>query len=71
MSSNYYCALLKLCSKARDQTQAKKLHCHIIKALVNPETFLLNNLIITYGKVGNIEYARHVFDEIPHPNLYI
>ena len=70
MSSNYYCALLKLCSKARDQTQAKKLHCHIIKALVNPETFLLNNLIITYGKLGNIEYARHVFDEIPHPNLF-
>ncbi|KAK7821528.1 putative pentatricopeptide repeat-containing protein [Quercus suber] len=56
--------------KARDQTQAKKLHCHIIKALVNPETFLLNNLIITYGKLGNIEYARHVFDEIPHPNLF-
>ncbi|KAB1206097.1 hypothetical protein CJ030_MR7G006001 [Morella rubra] len=69
-SSSYYCALLKLCSEARNQSQVKKLHCHFIKTLSDPETFLLNNLISTYSKLGNVEYARRVFDQVPHPNLF-
>jgi pentatricopeptide repeat protein len=69
-SSNYYCALLKLCSEARNGTHAKKLHCNIIKALTDPETFLSNNLMNTYSKLGNIEYARRVFDQMPHLNLF-
>ncbi|KAJ6772117.1 hypothetical protein OIU74_018373 [Salix koriyanagi] len=69
-SSNYYSSLLRLCCETRNLTQAKKLHCLIIKSLENPETFLYNNLINVYGKVGNITYARHVFDKIPQPNSF-
>ncbi|KAM0983721.1 hypothetical protein ACFX2C_011229 [Malus domestica] len=69
-SSNYYCNLLKLCSQAGSHAQAKKLHCHIIKTVTNPETFLLNNLVTTYGRLGNLSYARHVFDQIPHRTLF-
>ncbi|KAF5445785.1 hypothetical protein F2P56_034809 [Juglans regia] len=69
-SSNYYCALLKLCSDSRNQIQTKKLHCHIIKTLTDIETFLSNNLINTYSKLGNIKYARRMFDQIPHPNEF-
>ncbi|KAK2976378.1 hypothetical protein RJ640_008088 [Escallonia rubra] len=69
-TSNYYCSLLKLCCESHSQTQAKKLHCLIIKTLINTETFLLNNLISTYHKLGNLTYARHVFDKIPRPNLF-
>uniref|UniRef100_A0A6N2N185 Uncharacterized protein n=1 Tax=Salix viminalis TaxID=40686 RepID=A0A6N2N185_SALVM len=69
-SSNYYSSLLRLCCETRNLTQAKKLHCLIIKSLENPETFLYNNLINAYGKVGNITYARHVFDKIPQPNSF-
>lgn len=70
LTSNYYCALLKHCCEARNLTQVKKLHCHIIKTLKTPETFLLNNLISTYGKLGNIIYAKQVFDQMHEPNLF-
>ncbi|KAK7247300.1 hypothetical protein RIF29_42181 [Crotalaria pallida] len=69
-NSNYYCALLKLCCEARNRSNAKKLHCLIIKAFPNPETFLLNNLVSSYAKLGNITYARNVFDHIPQPSIY-
>ncbi|KAI3818351.1 hypothetical protein L1987_12156 [Smallanthus sonchifolius] len=68
--SNYYCSLLKLYCESHSQLQAKKLHCFIIRTLVNTETFLLNNLISAYYKLGNITYARKVFDQIPQPNLF-
>ncbi|PWA76031.1 pentatricopeptide (PPR) repeat-containing protein [Artemisia annua] len=68
--SNHYCALLKTYCETHNQYQIKKLHCFIIKTLIETETFLLNNLISSYCKLGNITYARKVFDEIPHPNLF-
>ncbi|KAF5757586.1 putative tetratricopeptide-like helical domain superfamily, DYW domain-containing protein [Helianthus annuus] len=68
--SNYYCSLLKLYCETHNQLQAKKLHCFLIKTIVNTETFLLNNLISGYYKLGNISYARKVFDKIPQPNLF-
>ncbi|XP_065879827.1 putative pentatricopeptide repeat-containing protein At1g68930 [Euphorbia lathyris] len=69
-STNHYCSLLKFCCETRNHKQAKKLHCHLIKTLINPEPFLYNNLINTYGKLGNLKYARHLFEEMPHPNLF-
>jgi pentatricopeptide repeat protein len=69
-SSNHYCALLKLFCQNRNLTNAKKLHCHIIKSIPYPETFLLNNFISSYANLGSITYARRVFDQLPHPNLY-
>ncbi|KAG6574022.1 putative pentatricopeptide repeat-containing protein, partial [Cucurbita argyrosperma subsp. argyrosperma] len=69
-SSNHYAAVLKFCCEARNQAQVKKLHCRIIRTVPNPETFLFNNLINTYGKLGNLKNARNVFDQIPHPNLF-
>lgn len=68
--SNYYCSLLKHCSETQNLNQAKKLHCIIIKNLVSPETFLLNNVISTYYKLNKLVYAQKVFDHIPKPNLF-
>lgn len=48
----------------------KKIHCRIVKTLTDPETFLFNNLINSYSKLGNISYARQLFDNIPQPNLF-
>ncbi|XP_015572019.2 putative pentatricopeptide repeat-containing protein At1g68930 [Ricinus communis] len=69
-SSNQYSSLLKFCCETRNQSQAKKLHCHIIKTLANPEPFLYNNLMNAYGKLGNIAYARHLFDGMPQRNSF-
>ncbi|KAL3510977.1 hypothetical protein ACH5RR_030378 [Cinchona calisaya] len=68
--SNYYCSILKNCCETQNLTQAKKLHCIIIKTVDNPETFLLNNLINSYIKLHNFGYARNVFDKIPRPNIF-
>ncbi|XP_071735703.1 putative pentatricopeptide repeat-containing protein At1g68930 [Rutidosis leptorrhynchoides] len=68
--SNYYCSLLKQYCETHNQLQAKKLHCYVLKTLCDIETFLLNNLISCYYKLGNVSYARKVFDQIPQPNLF-
>ncbi|XP_075485340.1 putative pentatricopeptide repeat-containing protein At1g68930 [Primulina tabacum] len=68
--SNYYCTLLKQCCEIQSVKQAKRLHGRMIKSLINPETFLLNNLINAYYKLKEIKYARHVFDKISRPNLF-
>ncbi|KAF5206365.1 Pentatricopeptide repeat [Thalictrum thalictroides] len=68
--SNHYSSLLKLCCETHNHNRAKKLHCHIIKTLRPPDTFLSNNLINTYSKFNNISYARRVFDQIPLPNFF-
>ncbi|TXG56716.1 hypothetical protein EZV62_018029 [Acer yangbiense] len=69
-SSNYYASLLKLCCETKKQRQAKQIHCLITKTFTNPETFLLNNLINSYSKLGNIKYARRLFDKMPQPNIF-
>ncbi|KAF8378525.1 hypothetical protein HHK36_029868 [Tetracentron sinense] len=68
--SNHYSSLLELCCKAQNQSQAKKLHCLIIKTLRRPDTFLSNNLISAYSKFSNLSYARRTFDQIPQPNPF-
>ncbi|GAV59076.1 HLH domain-containing protein/PPR domain-containing protein/PPR_2 domain-containing protein/DYW_deaminase domain-containing protein, partial [Cephalotus follicularis] len=68
--SNHYSSLLKRCCETKDQIQAKKIHCQIIKTLKTPETFLSNNLINAYSKLGNAVYAGHLFNELPQPNLF-
>ncbi|XP_038893031.1 putative pentatricopeptide repeat-containing protein At1g68930 isoform X1 [Benincasa hispida] len=69
-SSNYYTAALKFCCEARNRAQVKKLHCRIIRTVPNIETFLYNNLINTYVKLGDLKNARNVFAQIPQPNLF-
>ncbi|KAK9191520.1 hypothetical protein WN943_020133 [Citrus x changshan-huyou] len=68
--SNHYASLLKLCCENKDQSQLKKIHCLIIKTLTDPETFLSNCLVNCYSKVGNIKYARRLFDKMAQPNLF-
>ncbi|KAK8567470.1 hypothetical protein V6N13_105435 [Hibiscus sabdariffa] len=70
LNSNYYCSVLKICTETRNIAQAKKIHCHILRTIKDPETFLLNNLVNAYSKLGDLTYARNVFDKIPQPNLF-
>ncbi|XP_057777411.1 putative pentatricopeptide repeat-containing protein At1g68930 [Salvia miltiorrhiza] len=68
--SDYYVSRLKQCCEAYNIRQAKQLHAHIIKNLVDPEPFLLNNLINGYHKLSNTAYARNVFDQMRRPNHF-
>ncbi|KAL6570976.1 hypothetical protein OROGR_000526 [Orobanche gracilis] len=68
--SSYYCLLLKQCCESHSLKQAKQLHARIIRTLINPETFLLNNLINGYHKLDDIKDARKVFGEMRRPNEF-
>ncbi|XP_074309578.1 putative pentatricopeptide repeat-containing protein At1g68930 [Silene latifolia] len=68
--SNHYCSLLKKCRETLNLNLAKRLHCFIIKTQKNPDTILSNGLIATYGDIGNLKYARQVFDGMPQPNAF-
>ncbi|KAK4765728.1 hypothetical protein SAY86_026818 [Trapa natans] len=70
LSSDYFSSLLKVCCDTRNLTQAKKLHCRIIKTVKNPETFLFNNLVNAYSRLGSLKHASNVFDQITQPNLF-
>ncbi|KAL9663485.1 hypothetical protein QQ045_018872 [Rhodiola kirilowii] len=68
--SNHYCSILKHCCESRNLRKAKELHCHLLRTIIDAETFLLNNLADAYGKLGCTTYARNVFDEMCDPNTY-
>ncbi|GAB2220630.1 hypothetical protein Droror1_Dr00008292 [Drosera rotundifolia] len=69
-ATNRYSSLLKKCCETLNHSQTKKLHALIIKTQKHPNLILSNGLIITYGKLHNLGYARKVFDEMPQPNEF-
>ncbi|KAJ8774668.1 hypothetical protein K2173_017114 [Erythroxylum novogranatense] len=68
--SNHFASLLKHCIETRNLAQIKKLHCLIVKTFADAEPFLYNNLISVYGGLGNLSYARYVFDIMPERNIF-
>lgn len=47
---------------------AEKLHLHVIKDGYSSDVFLCNTLIHLYVQVGDLDYARLMFDEMPERN---
>ncbi|XP_050237384.1 pentatricopeptide repeat-containing protein At4g14050, mitochondrial [Mercurialis annua] len=56
---------LQLCAKHHTPLTAKKLHARIIKLGVQQTEPLPNTLLNVYGKLGLVEDAHHLFDEMP------
>ncbi|WOL19187.1 hypothetical protein Cni_G27984 [Canna indica] len=69
--SNHYASLLKLSSQTQNHSHVKNLHCFILKTLnLSADTFLSNSFITCYSKCNLLGYARNLFDQIHHPNLF-
>ncbi|CAN6459662.1 unnamed protein product [Victoria cruziana] len=68
--SDYYAALLRACIETHRPKDGKKLHGCIIRTVAHPETYLSNNIINMYARVGDLHHARQVFSRIPQPNLF-
>ncbi|KAF5455824.1 hypothetical protein F2P56_025359 [Juglans regia] len=69
--ANRYATLLQLC-RSRNPTSyplAQTIHAHMIAFGFKPRGHILNRLIDFYCKSSNIAYARHLFDEIPEPDI--
>ncbi|KAL4039149.1 hypothetical protein IC575_002794 [Cucumis melo] len=62
--------LLETC-KSMDQLQ--QVHCQAIKTGLNANPVLQNRVMsfCCTDDYGDFQYARHLFDEIPEPNLFI
>ncbi|KAL2906675.1 hypothetical protein RDABS01_005385 [Bienertia sinuspersici] len=56
-------SLLTGCGKLGTLHQGKWLHGHVIKAGINPNSFLATALLDMYVKCGSIKDARSVFDD--------
>ncbi|XP_019102239.1 PREDICTED: pentatricopeptide repeat-containing protein At3g16610 [Camelina sativa] len=63
-----YLRLLESCIRSRNLTLGQIIHQHLLKrSLTLRSSTLLVNLTRLYASCNEVELARHVFDEIPHP----
>ncbi|XP_031120303.1 pentatricopeptide repeat-containing protein At1g25360-like isoform X2 [Ipomoea triloba] len=68
-----YAAHLQLCSSnihsPATSSLARNIHANMITSGFKPRGHILNRLIDIYCKSSNLLYARHLFDEIPQPDI--
>lgn len=64
-----FLALLKACSSIAAQEQGKWIHDQVIERGLEADPFIGSSLVDMYGKCGNLEDARMVFDRLPHKDL--
>ncbi|KAK7311574.1 hypothetical protein RJT34_09808 [Clitoria ternatea] len=69
MNLNQIQLALRCCGRLQAIKHAKSLHSHIIKLGHFNHVFLLNNMISVYAKCFHFDYARNLFDEMPHRNI--
>ncbi|OAP05877.1 hypothetical protein AXX17_AT3G14920 [Arabidopsis thaliana] len=54
--------ILPACSRVAALLTGKEIHAQILKSKEKPDVPLLNSLMDMYGKCGEVEYSRRVFD---------
>lgn len=60
--------VLKACTELRDFDEGRKVHCHIVK-VGHADSFVLTGLVDMYGKCGEVESSREVFEGIVQRNV--
>ncbi|KAK7396259.1 hypothetical protein VNO78_17135 [Psophocarpus tetragonolobus] len=59
----------KSCAALSDLPMAHSLHSLALKTAHHHDVFVGSSLVDTYAKCGEINFARKVFDEMPHKNV--
>ncbi|KAL5098742.1 hypothetical protein RYX36_003069 [Vicia faba] len=62
--------LVQSCIANKSLSSAKIIHARIFRFTLFSDTFLSNHLIELYSKCNDITSAHHVFDKIPHKNIF-
>lgn len=70
ISPPIYSLVLQETIRRREFTLGKAIHAHILATGFLPGEYLSTKLLILYAKAGDLEAARHLFDEMPDPNLF-
>ncbi|KAH0737341.1 hypothetical protein KY290_036046 [Solanum tuberosum] len=63
------CVLKAVSGMLGDSVLAKMIHCYVLKNGFDSDVFVLNGLINSYSKTGDMVLARNVFDEIPERDV--
>nr|XP_043609379.1 pentatricopeptide repeat-containing protein At3g46790, chloroplastic [Erigeron canadensis] len=70
-SQHTYELLIKSCAIANSISDAIIVNRRLTEDGFHDDPFLATKLIEMYSKLGYIEYARQVFDEIPNRTIYV
>ncbi|KAJ7532863.1 hypothetical protein O6H91_13G023000 [Diphasiastrum complanatum] len=65
-----YKHLLQECSRLKSLSNGKLIHAHIIETGNQKDVFIQNWVIHMYGRCGDLENARAVFDSIHKKNVF-
>ncbi|KAL5702139.1 hypothetical protein ACHQM5_027391 [Ranunculus cassubicifolius] len=61
--------VLKACVRSVDDQKGKRVHTHAVKLGFGLDLFVQTALVEMYAKLGCIEVARRIFDEMNKPDL--
>ncbi|KAF3781499.1 Pentatricopeptide repeat-containing protein [Nymphaea thermarum] len=64
-----FTALLRACGSCLGFQEGIQIHCHAIKLGLETDVYVRNTLIDMYGKFGQIQNARLLFDGFPERDL--
>ncbi|KAJ0035016.1 hypothetical protein Pint_24690 [Pistacia integerrima] len=65
-------SLLQLLNKTHSLKSLKSIHSHLVlNNSLTSSDLILNKLLRLYSRFGAIDYARKLFDIIPHPNPFL
>ncbi|XP_073012939.1 pentatricopeptide repeat-containing protein At2g13600 [Typha latifolia] len=69
-NSTFFSQLLQSCIESNSLRNGKRVHARLLKTQFSSEIFIQNRLIDVYAKCGSLEYARNLFDKMPHRNVF-
>ncbi|XP_065848547.1 putative pentatricopeptide repeat-containing protein At1g69350, mitochondrial [Euphorbia lathyris] len=61
-------SVLPVCAGIEDGVMTREVHCYVVKVGLDLQVRICNALVDAYGKCGNVESSRQVFDEIIERN---
>ncbi|KAL3519760.1 hypothetical protein ACH5RR_017909 [Cinchona calisaya] len=68
--TNYtYTSVIKASAKLKDLKAGKVVHCHVLANGFRSDEFVQAALVSFYAKIGELEIARKVFDEMPQRSI--
>ena len=70
LDSRTYVKVLQMCCKANDLEAGKQVHDHIIQNGVEPNIYVVNNLMKMYVDCGTVVDARQVFDKLVKKDVF-
>ncbi|XP_038885014.1 pentatricopeptide repeat-containing protein At1g34160 isoform X2 [Benincasa hispida] len=60
---------LKACARALARSEAMQLHSQLLRFGFNADVLLQTTLLDAYAKVGDLDLAQKLFDEMPQPDI--